>query len=120
MNRTALRLDEAIAAVCPIVGVAIKNGAVDRIDFAPAATDQQKAAAQSVAASFDFSAAAQAAWEASKLPAEKTGLVQAAQQAIDDNATYLALGTPTPAQVAAQVKRLTQQNTAIIKRLMQV
>jgi hypothetical protein len=55
MNIQALH--NAIAAVCPIDGVAIarqSDKATWRIDCAAEATDQQKAAAQSVLAAFDI------------------------------------------------------------------
>lgn len=41
-----------------------------------------------------------------------------AKNAIAANATYLAIVSPSNAQVAAQVRALTQQNTAIIRRLL--
>jgi hypothetical protein len=49
-------LHDSIAAVCPIVGVAVgdpANKATWRIDFAPSATASQQTAAQNVVASFD-------------------------------------------------------------------
>lgn len=40
---------------------------------------------------------------------------QRAQSALADNRTFLALGSPTNAQTLAQVRRLTQQNVALIR-----
>lgn len=111
------RLDAAISAVCPIDGT---SGDPPRIDFRPEATPQQRAAADAVAAAFDpEDAAALAAFEEDRQP-ERKAIRQAATQAVADNDTFLALATPTNAQVVAQVKRLTQQNTRIIRRLAQV
>lgn len=65
MSATA-RLDNAIRAACPILGVSVgtpgDSGTV-RIDFGPAATPEQRAAAQAVVDGFDWSDGAQAAWE---------------------------------------------------------
>lgn len=47
--------------------------------------------------------------------ANERQLVQRAQTALSDNATFLALGTPTAAQNAAQMKRLTRQMNALIR-----
>lgn len=41
-----------------------------------------------------------------------------AAAAITANSTYLAIGTPTNAQIAAQVRALTQQNNKIIRVLL--
>lgn len=41
-----------------------------------------------------------------------------ARQALNVNASYLALATPSNAQVAAQVGRLTRENSAIIRLLL--
>ena len=68
---------------------------------------------------FDWSQAAQDAWEADQKP-ERRDLRADAAGAVADNATYLAIATPTNAQVAAQVRRLTQQNQRIIRRLIQL
>ena len=118
MNSTLLRLHEAIAAVAPIEGVSGSQGNV-KIDFRPTATPQQRAAAQAVVASFDWSQAAHDAWLADLFP-ERKALRQQAAQAIADNDAYLAIASPTNAQVLAQVGRLTQQNNRIIKRLIQI
>lgn len=45
-------------------------------------------------------------------------LEQRALGALDANATYLALATPTNAQVAAQVTRLTRECSAVIRMLL--
>lgn len=113
------RLDSQIRAVCPIDGVArLRDGTV-RIDFRPEATDQQRAAAQAVVDSFDWSQAAQDAWEEDQHP-ERKALRQAAVQAVADIDTYLAIANPTNAQVVAQVRRLSQYTRSIIRRLIQI
>jgi hypothetical protein len=45
-------------------------------------------------------------------------LQQRARAALAANTTYLAIGTPTNAQVAAQVRRLTQECTGLIRLLL--
>lgn len=112
------RLHESIAAVCPIVGVSGSTGAV-RIDFDSAATAQHRANAQTAADSFDWSDAAHQQWLADREP-EKRDLAAAAAQAIADNDTWLAIASPTNAQTLAQVRRLTQQNNRIIRRLIKI
>lgn len=116
------RLHQSVVAVCPIIGVAIGRKGVSasvRIDFTPEATPQQQTDAQSVVDAFDWSDAAQTAWEESRQP-ERKSLREAAQQAISDIDTYLAIGSPNNAQVVAAVRRLAQINKAIIKRLIQI
>jgi hypothetical protein len=54
------RLNAAVAAVCPIDGLARLTDGTVRIDFKAAATAAQRAAGQSVAAGWDFSAAGEA------------------------------------------------------------
>ena len=51
---------------------------------------------------------------------DRKSLVQGAANAITTNNTFIALGSPSNAQIAAQVKALTQQNNQIIKRLLQL
>ena len=60
----AQRIKETISAVCPIVGVAWSEEAqvITRIDYAPEATVGERAAADSAAAAFDWSAEAQTVW----------------------------------------------------------
>ncbi len=50
--------------------------------------------------------------------ANKATLVGRADTALASNKTYLAIASPTNAQVAAQVKALTQQNNAVIRLLL--
>jgi hypothetical protein len=109
-----LRLHEALSAVCPIDGCTLD-------DFMPSAsaTLQQITNAQSVLASFVRSDAAHETWLANRIP-ERKELLDAAQQAVADNNTFLAIGTPSNAQVLAQVRALTQQNNRLIRRLVQI
>jgi hypothetical protein len=113
------RLHEAVAAVCPINGISGGTQATASIQFAPEATDQQKTAGNAALTSFDWSDAAQTAWLENQHP-ERKALRQAAAQAIADNDTYLAIASPNAAQVAAQVRRLTQHDSAEIRRLIQL
>lgn len=62
LAQTRFRLDTTIAAVCPISGTSGEQGSV-RIDFAPGATAPQQTAANNALAAFDWSQAAQDAWE---------------------------------------------------------
>jgi hypothetical protein len=55
-------------------------------------------------------------WPAS----QRKAIRQAAAGAVADNDAYLALANPNNAAVVAQVRRLTQQNNAIIRRLVQI
>lgn len=48
----------------------------------------------------------------------RSTLVSRADTALTGNKTYLAIASPTNAQVAAQVKTLTQQNSAVIRLLL--
>jgi hypothetical protein len=116
------RLHEAISAVAPILGLSVGtpgDSATVRIDFAPEATQAQRDAALVALLAFDWSAAAHQAWVADQVP-ERRDLRNAAAQAIADNQTYLAIGTPSNAQVVAQVRRLTTQQNAIIRRIIQI
>lgn len=108
------RLHATVAAVCPIRGLSATE-----IDFASEATEQQRAAAKAVLASFDWSEATHQQWLDNQKP-ERRDLRQAAAQAIADIDTYLAIGSPNNVQVVAQVRRLSQYTKAIIKRLIQI
>ena len=63
-NRKLERLTETLDAVAPVVGVSGTAGT--RIDYASEATTEQRAAAESALAAFDWSDEAQAAWERGK------------------------------------------------------
>jgi len=117
----ALRLTESISAVAPIYGVAIidEGQKTVRIDYKPEATQPQRDAAASALAAIDWSVASDQAWEDAKSP-EKKDLSDQAQAALDANQAYLDLASPTNAQVIAQVRRLTQQSSRIIRRLVQI
>lgn len=108
------RLHKLCEAVCPIHGVTTA-----RIDFAPEATEQQRAAAQAMFDTFDWSSDAHARWIENQNP-ERRDLRQAAEQAIASIDTYLAIASPSNAQVVAQVRRLSQYTKSIIKRLIQI
>lgn len=116
-----LRLHEAVAAVCPITRVAVVDAAAKQavFDAADGASEQQIAAANNVIATFDWSQAAEDAWTAASKP-DRAAIRQAATQAIADNDSFIALPTPTNAQTVAQVRKLCQQNSRIIKRLVQI
>lgn len=59
---SAARLHQALAAVCPILGVAIQAEGSGSFQADPSATAAQRSAAQSALASFDWSAAAEQNW----------------------------------------------------------
>lgn len=80
---------------------------------------QHQTAVQGAINAFNWSVEAHAVWEANQHP-ERKSLRDQAAQATNDNDTFLAIGNPTNAQILAQVRRLTQQNTRIIRRLVQI
>src|SRR4051812_44621266 len=106
------RMDAQIRAVAPIDGVTVDPVLrTVTVQFQPAATAAQRAAAQSVVTAFDWSQAAQDAWEADQKP-ERKAVRSAAANATAANDTFLAISSPTNAQIAAQVRELTRQNSA--------
>lgn len=109
-----LRLHEALSAVCPIDGCTL-----DDFMPSPSATPQQIANARTALAAFVKSDAAHEAWLADRIP-ERKALADAAQQTITDNNAFLAIGTPSNAQVLAQVRALTRQSNQLIRRLVQL
>ncbi len=119
-GRTAERLLATLSAVCPIESVTA-NGSAENSYFTIKgnATPQQFAAANIAFAAFDWSDAAQATWESLQNP-DKKSLNDLATQAIADIDTYLGLASPTSAQQTAAIKKLAQNQKAIIKRLIQV
>lgn len=112
------RLHDTLAAVCPILGVSGAQGAI-RIDYDASATMEQRDAAVSALAAFVWTQAEQGAWEAARVP-ERKDLRDQATQAVSDLDAFLALASPSNAQILAVVKKLCQQNKRIIARLIQV
>lgn len=115
------RLAEQITAACPVVTVRVtaESAAGVEVVYDPAATPGQRAAADAVVAGFDWSAPAHRQWEEDRHP-ERKAVRQAAAQALADNTAYLALATPTAAQVRQQTDALTRQMSAVIRRLVQI
>lgn len=114
------RLTSTILAVCPIAGVSgtnTKDSSKIRIDFDPIATDQQKDAAQAVLQSFDWSDAAQAAWEKDQLPQEQKDLNAATTQILADIATYNAIIKPTLDDVSKQTTSINNSLLLLVKLL---
>jgi hypothetical protein len=87
-DTTAADLHAAIAAVCPIAGVAIgrKNDkATWRIDFADAATDAEKDAARAALAAFDVAMAqAQTRLKRERATAIEAKMRELAERMVDD------------------------------------
>lgn len=123
MTSHAERLEAAIrAAGVPVVGVSI--GRVGQPATVGVSPPEMQAAAQPTIDTFDWSAAAQAAWEEDRQP-ERKAVRQAASQAVADIDAYLAAAdTGTAAQQAARdhaaVKRLAQITRAVVRRLAQI
>ena len=61
-----VRLTEQVAAICPIHGISGGTQATAAIDYKAEATTEQRAAAEAALAAFDWSDAAQSAWERQK------------------------------------------------------
>ena len=113
------RLQIAVSAVCPGAELSVGTIGVSAsvtLRFPVGATAQQQSDAQTVVNAFDWSAAADAAYKDAQQP-DYAALRDQATAAFNGNATYLAIGSPTNVQVAAQVQALTQQNQKIIKAL---
>jgi hypothetical protein len=113
---TLMRLDAAVRAVAPIWGVAIGAGNAVSVDYQPTATQAHRDAAAAVIAGFDWSAAADAAYRDAQEPDLAT-LRDQATQAVADISTFLAIASPSNAQLAAEVKAIDQRQRAIIKAL---
>jgi hypothetical protein len=114
--RVAERLQQAVMAAsgAPCEVSIGERGVADSVVLTPETT-----AGRGAVNAFDWSDAAQAAWELDQQP-ERKNLLASASQAIADNDAFLALASPTNAQVLAQVRKLTQHDTAEIKRLIQL
>lgn len=85
-DKTIFRLHEAVAAVCPIDGVALPKGKPVRVDHKPEASIAQRAAAQAVVAGFNWT----------DPPNQDVAAIDA----------FALLANPSQPQIVAQVKRL--------------
>ncbi len=92
-----------------IVIINAQTGEVVERDFTPEERAQRDA---------DEAAAALAAATAAITEGNRATLTDRAATALQANRDFLALTTPSNAQVLAQVKALTQQNTALIRLLL--
>lgn len=90
-----------------------------QLEWSSGPTAGQQASANTIITAFDPSEAAHLIWLENRNP-DRKALADAAQQALADNATFLALGTPSNAQVLAQVRALTRQVNQLIRRLVQL
>src|SRR4051812_19062765 len=126
-NDTVQRLRAVLGALAPIDRVSVPDrsptdsfgvSASVVIAFNVAATQAQRNAANAALASFDWSDAAQEAWEDTTQFLDFATLrSQAAGAVATDDAYLLIADTATNAQVRDQVKALTQHDRQIIKAL---
>lgn len=100
------RLTEAVASVCPIHGIQGGTQATAAIDYNPEATTEQRAAAQTALAAFDWSDAAQAAWERGKRREAAVALLNSSDPTM---VAVRALATVVKRRVAALLVGLGQQ-----------
>jgi hypothetical protein len=117
---TADRLRKTLGALAPIDGVSIPvfgNSATTVIIFNASATQPQKDSAGAALAAFDWSDAAQTAWEDSTQDPDFAAIRTNAAAAVQTNNAYLALVAPTNADRFTQLDAITRQNTQIIKAL---
>jgi hypothetical protein len=97
----AQRLHQAVAAVAPVVGVSIGEETEKdtwQIDFAPEATEQQRAAAEAVIAELDPTAPVA---EAPSLEQRVAAIESALAEAKATTEALLAKGVLTPAEISA-------------------
>lgn len=116
-NHTERLLEEIRQAAPNVISVRVRtHGDPTTVTVDPAG---EQANAQDVIDAFVWSDAAHDAWLEDQKPERKT-LRQQAIQAVQDNLDFLALANPNNATVLAHVRRLTQQNNHIIRRLVQI
>jgi hypothetical protein len=112
------RLLSTIKTAVPAV-VDVSIGAVGNSATVTVSPASQQAAAQATINAFDWSQAAQTAWEDAQ-NAERTTLRQNAAAALANNNTYIALANPSTAQNTAQIKALTQQINTLAKFVVKI
>jgi siroheme synthase (precorrin-2 oxidase/ferrochelatase) len=106
----AQRIKEHIEAAIGIsVDVSIGAGDPPEVRVVPDSPQ-----AQAAVATIDWTSEAHAAWQENKRP-ERKSLREAAQQALADNAAFMADASVTQAEAVAQIKRLTQQVSKLIQ-----
>ena len=98
------RLLETLSAVSPVVGVS--GTTATRIDYDPEPTTEQRAAAESALAAFDWSDEAQAAWERGKRREAAIALLNSSEPTM---VAVRALATVVKRRVAALLVALGQQ-----------
>ncbi len=103
-NRFALAVTDA----CPNDGISVSKDGAPSFHPKANATAQQKAVAQTVVDTFDWSVEAQAAWELARAP-EKKALVDTKDADRVRNAAYVANTKPTADENTAQLQALTQE-----------
>lgn len=117
--KAASLTDALVAAGVPIETVR-RVGNVFEIVYKAEATGPQRAQGANILAAFDSSDAAEQARQDAAKP-ELATLRDLAAAAIQNNSDFLALGlAANAAQVLAQVRRLSMQSTAVLRRLIQI
>lgn len=117
--KAASLADQLVAAGVPIETVR-RTGGQFEIVYATEATGPQRVQGAAILAAFDASDNAERLRQ-NAVRSEAATLRDQATTAVQANDAYLGLAdAATPAQVRAQVKRLTQQNNVIIRRLVQL
>ncbi len=109
--------DALIVAGIPILTLRRTSPTSATPVYDSSATQAQKIAGDALVAGWDWSAAAQQAADDARQP-ESANLRNTAAAAITTNDAFLAIATPTAAQIEAQVQALTRQNTSIIQYLL--
>ena len=103
----------------PVDTVTLTGKASASVSYQSWATDAQRSLGKSLLDEYDWTDDAEKIWQDAQNPDLST-LRNATDQAVADINTYLALPSPTNAQVVAMVSRLCVNVRAITKRLVQI